>query len=216
MIYTLDAIADVQSAMTLLGHLRGTRRFVLVGLCSGAYLAYHTAIADARVAGQVLVNPYAFEWKEGDPVAPRLREAIHSTRFYVRALLDPGIWARALRGDVNAMHIARLLSERFYARLDSALPAISARLRGRLAPTNGVQRAFSALCERGVESALVSSFDDGGIDMVAGYLGTDARKMRGSKNFSFEIVSADHTFATIASQNLLRTILGSYMSTRFP
>jgi pimeloyl-ACP methyl ester carboxylesterase len=215
-IYTLDAIADVENAMTLLGRLRGARRFVLVGLCSGAYLAYHTAIADARVAGQFLVNPYAFEWKEGDPVAPRMREAIHSNRFYVRALLDPGIWARALRGDVNAMHIARLLAERFNARLDSALPAISARLRGRLAPTNVVERAFSMLCDRGVESALVSSFDDGGIDMLASYLGTDARKMRGRRNFTLEIVSADHTFATIASQQLLRRVLRAYVATRFP
>jgi alpha-beta hydrolase superfamily lysophospholipase len=215
-IYTLDAIADVASAMTLLGRLRGSRKFVLVGLCSGAYLAYHTAIVDERVAGQVLINPYAFEWKEGDPVAPRMREAIHSTRFYVRALLDPGIWLRALRGDVNALHIARLLLERFNARMDSALPAISARLRGRLAPTNAIERAFSMLCDRGVESALVSSFDDGGIDMVAGYLGTDARKMRRRKNFTFEIVNADHTFATIASQELLRSILRAYVDKRFP
>jgi hypothetical protein len=64
---------------------------------------------------------------------------------------------------------------------------------------------------------MVLSFDDGGVDMVAGYLGSDARKMRGRKNFSFKIVEgADHTFKTIASQSTLRELLTSYATTRFP
>jgi len=68
-----------------------------------------------------------------------------------------------------------------------------------------------------MESLLVLSFDDGGVDMVTQYLGTDARRMRGRKNFSFQIVDGtDHTFTTIASQVILREILTNYLSTRFP
>jgi alpha-beta hydrolase superfamily lysophospholipase len=216
-IYTKDSIADVKSAMTLLGDMREATRFVLVGLCSGAYLAFHTALEDTRVVGQVLVSPYAFEWKEGDPVAPTMRKPFRSTRFYTRALLDRRVWMRALQGDVELRGIAGALLERFQTQIDAALPSLTAHLQGTRRPKNDVERAFGTMCDRGVESLMVLSFDDGGVDMVAGYLGSDARKMRGRKNFSFKIVEgADHTFKTIASQSTLRELLTSYATTRFP
>jgi pimeloyl-ACP methyl ester carboxylesterase len=216
-IYTKDSVADVQSAMTLLSQMRGASRFVLVGLCSGAYLAFHAAIEDARVVGQVLLSPYAFEWKEGDPVTPTMRKPFRSTRFYTRALLDRRVWLRALRGDVELRGIAGALLERFQTQIDTALPSLAARLRGTVGPKNDVERAFVAMCERGVESLMVLSFDDGGVDMVAEYLGSDARKMGGRKNFSFKIVDgADHTFKTIASQDKLRELITSYATSRFP
>jgi hypothetical protein len=203
--------------MSLLEEIRGANRFVLIGLCSGAYLAFHTAVDDARVVGQALLSPFAFEWKDGDPVTPTTRKPFRSTRFYTRALLDHRVWLRALRGDVELRAIAGALLERLQTQIDVGLPSLSARLRGKRGPQNEVERAFGAMCDRGVESLMVLAFDDGGVDMVAEYLGTDARKMRERKNFSFEIVDgADHTFMSIASQKILRELLTRYMTTRFP
>jgi alpha/beta superfamily hydrolase len=216
-IYTTDSVADVQSAMTLLGAMRDTTRFVLIGLCSGAYLAFHSAVADARVAGQVLLSSYAFEWKEGDSVAPTVRKTYGSTRSYARDLFDYQVWRRALRGEVDLRGIAGILLERFHTRVDSELPAFSARLRGQRRHQNEVERAFHALCDRGVQSLLVSSFDDGGLDMITGYLGSDARKMRGRKEFALEIADgADHTFSSSASQRILAGIITRYLIRRFP
>lgn len=215
-IYTKDSVADVKSAMNLLGEMRGASRFVLVGLCSGAYLAFHTTIDDLRVAGQVLLSPFAFEWQEGDSVSPTTRKPFRSSRFYARAFLDHRVWLRALRGDLD-WDVAGVLLERLRTQVDAKVPALSARLRGKRRPKNGVERAFCEISDRGVESLLVLSFDDGGVDMVTQYLGTDARRMRGRKNFSFQIVDGtDHTFTTIASQVILREILTNYLSTRFP
>lgn len=215
-IYTKDSISDVTSAMDLLGGLRGVRRFVLVGLCSGAYLAHHTAIADARVVGQVQLSPYAFEWKEGDAVAPTMRKPFRSTRFYVQALLDADVWLRALRGDVEVRAIAGALAERLVTQLDDTLPALENMVKKRSRPRNEVERAFLELCDRGVETLMVLSFDDGGVDMVAGYLGTDARRLRTRTNFSFKIVEgADHTFSSVKSQRILHDLLTTYLETRF-
>jgi alpha-beta hydrolase superfamily lysophospholipase len=216
-IYTKDSVADVEAAMTLLEKTRHASRFVLVGLCSGAYLAFHATIKDPRVAGQILLSSYAFEWQEGDPVAPKMREPFRSTRFYARALLDHDVWLRALRGDVAVRRIAGALLERLEADLDARLPSWSARLLGQRAFQNEVERAFVAISDRGTDSLLVSSFDDGGVDMVTRYLGTDARKMRGRSNFSFRVVEgADHTFKTLASQRMLRETLADHVTTLFP
>ena len=47
---------DIAGAFAWLADHRHARRFALVGLCSGGYWAFHTALADARVAGIALVN----------------------------------------------------------------------------------------------------------------------------------------------------------------
>jgi alpha-beta hydrolase superfamily lysophospholipase len=216
-IYTKDSIADVKSAMSLLGQMRDKSRFVLVGLCSGAYLAYHTTLEDSRVVGQVLLSPYAFEWEEGDPVSPKVRRPVQSMRFYARALLERRTWLRTMRGEIDVREIARVFQQRVHEFVDAELPSWSARLRGRRRPQNEVERAFGVICDREVKSLMVLSFDDGGVDMIARYLGNDARRMRGRKNFTFKIVEGgDHTFKAVASQKMLRDLVTSHVTTHFP
>jgi hypothetical protein len=201
-IYTVDHVADVRSAMDVVGALHGTRRFVLVGLCSGAFTAFHTTAADPRVVGQVLISPFAFEWKEGDAVAPTARAGYASTQSYLRMLLERGVWERALRGDVNLRGIAG---------------AVLRRVRTRRRARNVVERAFVAMCERGVESLVVCAFEDGGLDTIGRYLGTNARRMRRHPRFVLEIVEdADHTFTSLISQASLYRMVTCHLRAHFP
>jgi len=214
-LYHLGSVDDVKSAMTALGEARGVRRFVLVGLCSGAFLAYHTATTDPRVAGQVLLNMFAFEWKEGDPVAPVERKTYSSNRFYARQLLDRQVWRRAIQGKVDVRGIATVMAGRLWEQLRLDARDLGSRVLGRRAQTP-VERAFHALCDRGVRSLMVFSDKDGGLDMIAPYLGTDAHRISRRTEFSIEIASGvDHTFASLASQQRLRQIVSRYVAAHF-
>jgi alpha-beta hydrolase superfamily lysophospholipase len=216
-IYSKAQVADLTSAMSVLGKARGAERFVLVGVCSGAFLAFHTAVADARVVGQVLVNSFAFEWKEGDPVEPTERRTYPSTRFYTRALLDRRVWIRILSGEVNLLGIAAVIFERSRIRANARLRSLRHRLGEKGEAQNEVERAFVAMCDRGVESLLVFSFVDGGLDMISKYLGHDASRMTGRKHFSLDIVDGvDHTFRSIASQERLRAIVTGFATRHYP
>ncbi|MDQ6745081.1 MAG: alpha/beta fold hydrolase, partial [Actinomycetota bacterium] len=67
----------VEQALAVLEQLRAAqpgRRFVLVGLCSGAYWALHAAMTDSSVAAALLINLYAFTWS-ATLVAERDRRA---------------------------------------------------------------------------------------------------------------------------------------------
>ena len=63
----------VDQTLAVLGALqqRGLPgRFILTGLCSGAYWAYHAAVRDERVLAALMIDLYAFEW-DGSLVARR-------------------------------------------------------------------------------------------------------------------------------------------------
>ncbi|MGH7295724.1 MAG: alpha/beta fold hydrolase, partial [Polyangiaceae bacterium] len=215
-LYSKDSVDDVKAAMTFLQQTRGTSRFVLTGLCSGAYLAFHTAIEDPRVVGQVLLNPQTFEWHDGDSLELSVRKGFLSTRYYAKALLDYRVWLRAARGKVNVVEVLGALRERLRARAGANLAVLGARLTGRPAPTTEVERAFHALGDRGVDSLLVFSFNDGGVDMIERHLGGGARRMRHRQNFALVIVDdADHTFTPTASQLVLYELLERHALSRF-
>jgi pimeloyl-ACP methyl ester carboxylesterase len=59
----------------------GLRRFVLVGLCSGAVFGHHVAARDPRVVGVVFLDGYVFP-----TLRSRLREAIQHLRQPFRLL----------------------------------------------------------------------------------------------------------------------------------
>lgn len=92
-----QAIADLRAAMDLMTQRTGAQRFLLMGMCSGAENAYHTALADERVIAISLMDSYHF---------PTLRT--HFNRYRLRAQRRGGmtkagfgwLWKR-LRGSVS-------------------------------------------------------------------------------------------------------------------
>ncbi|HSH89004.1 MAG TPA: alpha/beta fold hydrolase, partial [Ramlibacter sp.] len=60
--------ADARAAIDMLS-ARGVRRFYLLGICSGSFVAFQTALADPRVIGQVLMNARLLEKRKGERAA---------------------------------------------------------------------------------------------------------------------------------------------------
>jgi pimeloyl-ACP methyl ester carboxylesterase len=203
--------------MTFLSERFGVHRFVVAGLCSGAYLAFHACIEDPRVAGQILLNPQKLDWREGDSLEIATRKSFGSTRFYARALFDRAVWRRAIRGEVNVRAVSGVLRERLISQAKSELKRLGARLIGRSQPQTEIEREFHAMCRRGVDTLFVFGFSDGGIDHMEEHLGLGARKMRRYRNFHCEIMDgADHTFTPLSSQAALHELLVRHVTKRFP
>lgn len=76
--------ADVSDAVGLLQRESGCSRVVLIGLCSGAQNAHTVACTEARVAGAVFLDGYAY------------RTPGYHLRHYLPRLFDIGRWRRAL------------------------------------------------------------------------------------------------------------------------
>lgn len=163
-----SAVQETQAAMDALA-ARGPRRFVLVGLCSGAEIAFKTACADERVAAAALINAPRFLVEPPPAVTARL-EREHDAHYTWRvALKNPASWRKLLSGRADLKSIASALR----ARLAGRHPAQG------LAETAADRQAFDELARRGVRLLLCLSEGDWGQGYLRLVLGAEVAERDG-------------------------------------
>src|SRR3569623_444150 len=183
-----------------------------MGINSGAYLAFQSALQDERVAGQVIVNARLLEWDaaKNGPWQASMHQYYKSTRYYRQSLLRTDEYARLLRGEVNVRGIA----SRFIDLAGARLRRIADRVLGR-PPQEGVLAKMKHLCSRNVDTLVAMSEEDDGLDYMQFHLGSGGAKMRGHPNFRMVLIpGADHTFSTVASQQALMHVLREHFDSR--
>jgi len=112
-------VSQVRAALDALETLGRPPRFVLFGLCSGAYWSFHGALADERVTAALMVNSRVLLW---DDQLDDRREARK-----LGSVLKPAVWRRFLAGEMPRGQLLRTLRA-----LPAALPQLlRRRLRSR-------------------------------------------------------------------------------------
>ena len=210
--YSTNATEDVRAAIDSLSE-RGCKRFYLMGICSGSYVAFQTALVDARVNGQLLMNTRLLEWhgKEGDTWETAMQRAFKSTDFYRRSLMKPQVYWRVVRGQVDVNGIAARVRSVIQARLKRALDRV---LRWEPAEESLLAK-FRHLSERGTDTLMLVSEEDDGRDYVEFHFGTRGRRLRADPNFRMVLVQdADHTFSRSHAQQFVLAVLREHLEAR--
>ncbi|MDQ6882118.1 MAG: alpha/beta fold hydrolase, partial [Pseudomonadota bacterium] len=199
--YSKRCVADVRAAIDALA-ARGCRRFHVMGLCSGSYAAFQTALAEPRVSGQILMNSRLLEWdqeKSGTWQNSMLRP-YKSSGYYRRALLHAKVYTRLLRGEINIRGIAGRIAVLLQVRLKRAFN----RVLGMAAQEEGLLREIQQLGARGTDTLMIMSSDDDGLDYVEFHLGRRGCYLRNDPNFRMVLVDdADHTFSARDRQRVV-------------
>jgi alpha-beta hydrolase superfamily lysophospholipase len=191
-------IAEVREVMDELTRTHGARRFVLVGLCSGATTAFRVALADSRVAGAVLMNPQGF-----DP-SPRWNASAKNpgwVRDYLASARRPENWWRALTGRIGYRRLARVLGGAVTHRVarDPAVEAVGTALRAEL----------EALLARDARLLFLFSEGDHSADEFALITRHATAALSHSGLVTASLPGTDHTFTLLAVQDdVLRRIAG--------
>jgi len=85
--YIEQAVLDIRAAMDFVERHSGRRRrFVIFGICSGAVNAYHTAQADERIVGLLMLDGLWYRTRWTEPVRLWKRFRAFSTRRVLAAL----------------------------------------------------------------------------------------------------------------------------------
>jgi pimeloyl-ACP methyl ester carboxylesterase len=215
-LYAKDSSADVRAAIDCLA-AKGCKNFYLMGICSGSYVAFQTALVEPRVAGQILMNSRLLEWRddrEGDSWQASMQIGYKSTDFYLRALLRPDVYRRLLLGEINVNGIAKRFKTIIEARLERALN----RVLRRSTPQDeeeGVLGKMQKLSERGTDTLVISAAEDDGRDYLEFHLGRRGSRMKGSPNFRMILVNdCDHTFSSEQSQQFVIDAMQEHLRRR--
>lgn len=209
LLYNDVSLPQLGDAITQLLERLGPRPVVLVGNCSGGYLAFHHAKADARVTHLLLTNVQRFVWTPGMSLEVALRSATKSSDAYARLLLQPDTWRRLVGGQIDLRPIAAKFwrkAIRPWANAWGRLRRLAQRQAG-AAPSNprqGVQQGFLAMSDRGTQVCVLYSEDDGGRDEFASYFGANGQGFARLAGARLQWVpQADHEFTSAHAQATL-------------
>ncbi|MBI1393675.1 MAG: hypothetical protein GC152_13125 [Alphaproteobacteria bacterium] len=196
-----QASADISAAADALAAHAGVETFIAIGMCSGADNAYRAALADERIVGLVLLDPYAY-------ASPRAK--LERT---IEKAADIGRWRRAISRTLkgNAAREASPLA----ASGDFELP------------DEENERVAPPLEEFG---AQLQALTDRGVRILIRYTNyveetlTDERHFREAfRDFDFgdRLVvevdrTVDHTYARQTAQTLLLARIGAWLDEGWP
>ncbi len=142
-----DRSDDISAAVDLLQQ-HGYREIGVHGLCSGAYHAFHAALAEPRIDTLLLVNFPVFLWEN--------MRVLVAPRHYLRQLFDLPSWGRLWRGEINFRGIVAAQVQRL--RTVVARPTVSLQ--------SFPYRAMTTLSERKVRMLFLFSAGDQGLEAI--------------------------------------------------
>jgi pimeloyl-ACP methyl ester carboxylesterase len=200
--YSREVVGDARAALSFVRDTCGIDRTVLVGLCSGAYVAFYTALEmPGAITAQVLLNPQTFNFRPGESLDVRV--------LGPRSFARQSNWLQLTRGQIGFRDIRGALRrgvERIGARA-SFLPRQPALTRNGL----NLARAFHSIASVGTQTLLVYSRDDPGLEYFRARVGRDLRKLTATGRFRIELVDgADHTFTPAWSQRHIARLLTDF------
>ncbi len=192
--YIERTIIEAGEAMDTLDRLRGIRRFVLLGVCSGAATAFRAATEDPRVVGAVLINAQAFydeqEWNR------HVFNQRWANEYWTQSLFRWDSWRRALTGRIQYKRLLGVLGRRAKNLVwkDKTVRTTSDRLR----------RDIRALLDREVRLSMIYSEGDRGLEYLNLAYKKDAAARLVESGVAVTLIpNADHTFTLLRDQRRL-------------
>lgn len=201
-IYHRSRLEEIAAALDLLEG-RGFRGVVAAGLCSGAFLAFHSALRDVRIKGLALFNLPRFRWRKFDP------RLYLPTRVLLTRLAQPEIRGRP----EEAIATLRVLAERFGTRLHAYLPASWARA---LAACSRPARWLATLERRGVPVLALFSEADPGLASFDRLAAGRRGRLRGGALRVEVLAGANHTLSDPAARARVATCLADWLDEHWP
>jgi len=192
-LYRIEMLEQLEAAMDSLRSRLGVQRFAVIGLCSGAFLAFQGAIRIPDIRTAILLNPRAFFW---DPELDRRRLA----RDSVRKLGAWREWRRLARGEVPLERLKRALRSAF-GRIRAANEGPPRQL-----PPEAMAKAWASIERSQGRVTLVFADDEPLLEEME-----EERQMppMTSRIRCVRVANCDHTFRPLWAQKFVHELIDS-------
>ncbi|MCX7304374.1 MAG: alpha/beta fold hydrolase [Hyphomicrobiales bacterium] len=195
---------DVRLAIDWLTEQMGVEKHVLVGRCSGAYLAGIAAEADPRASGAVIINARRLVWDHSDDVDKAIRAPLQTVDTYRRKMLDKQTLTRILNGELSVPASALKLGRALLRILDRKLAPVLRGASRHYRLDRIVQNRFAKLRDRGAHVELIHSNQDHGGHEAMTWFGQDLGRLSEYPNVvSTFLDQADHNVTPLEARRAL-------------
>lgn len=208
-------VIDVKMAMDTMMSRFSANSFVLMGLCSGAYFSYLTAIEDDRVRVLVLMNQLTYQWNSSTSIDEKKGRSIKSTQFYLRAVSNFNTWKRLILGRLDMKNISYNLTLRMMRKLEGRFSKSISSFTKNTYTLNAVARHFQSIKNRGTELLFIFDANDGALDLMNEKLGSDASYLGTGDHVHIVVLDGvDHTFTPRWAQTYLANFIPQFLQER--
>jgi len=197
-----STISETQEAMRYLSSIRDIERFILMGVCSGANIAFKTASCDPCVVGIIGINGSYYDSMTLESLNQHIKNSIQG-RYYCRHLLDYRSWWRVVTGKSDLKNVIRFLINKVRD-LHSQKVNITVK-------TDPLTE-WITLAERGVDMVLVNSEGSVALDTFRLLSAKRLGGLEASGKLTIKIIEhTDHVFTLLWSQNTLVDIINKWI-----
>jgi alpha-beta hydrolase superfamily lysophospholipase len=204
--YPLHMLEDARAAVAFLRTHAGAREVIVIGLCSGGWLAFRSARDGLDINAAVAINPPLY-LREGQMGHQWVSDAEDLDR-YRGSLRDATKWLKALSGGASYTTFARLATSALKRRLSAVLATTFAET----LPA-GLPRDLETIASRGVRMQFVFSAGDDGLRYFNEHASPALHRRDIASAISHVVVEgAGHSFRPLAAQTRLREILDTFVA----
>lgn len=214
---TLDTIyADQASADAMAGAdwlvSNGHAGVVTFGVCGGAFVGLHAALAHPAIVGCYSVNLQKFIWDEAARIVP----GVASTRVLQRSAVSLEKWKRVLRGESSLRPAAMEMARRMRRRFGRSMVDLIEKTTGFCIAPSEVQRFMQRLNAKGVQVQLLYGDFDLGLDELKIHFGTNLGGLRRLSHVRVSTIRhLDHVLFTAPSRESAMAAAQTWLYERF-
>ncbi|HZZ11375.1 MAG TPA: alpha/beta fold hydrolase [Paraburkholderia sp.] len=211
-IYGRHAVGDATAGIDWLAEA-GHPKTVMFGVCTGAYVGLHAALAHSGVVACASVNLPFFMWG-GASTRPGGRH-VASSGVYRLSMRNPRKWLRLLTGRANGAAITTELVRRLYARISVRASMLFENLLGQPTPGGAIRRLMLELERKGVQTSLMYGPFDEGLDNLEIHFGPNGNQLAKMKNVGVKIVpNVDHALFLHAARDAMMAQFEQFLRER--
>ncbi len=196
-LYHASQLTDVMAAVDFL-EAENQLPVIVTGRCSGAWVAFKSAVKDPRIKGCVPVNLYDLYIPADVDVNLFLRSTRQSLSGYGSKFMSGALWKRVLRGEVRVVSGLSNLFKALVGKAFSFLTPLSVKYPYFSERARSLSRDFGKLAENDTRVTLIYSEGDAGFGMLERNFCRRGRLLRGPYGTPkvVTIPKADHNLTT--------------------
>ncbi|HEY4262246.1 MAG TPA: alpha/beta fold hydrolase [Schlesneria sp.] len=220
--YAPTVFRDIGLTMQALRQRFGPQRFVLMGLCSGAYAAFQAAAQfdDVDLVEGIMINPLTYFWQDGMSLETAPTKELIRAHYYLSSALQPAKWFKLLSGrsHIGVRGALRMVAQRvglIRSRRTSKVAKVTENTDPSHPTTQDLSGDLKRVVTSGRQLSMFFSTTDPGYSILLGQARRQAKRMLRHQQLSVTFIdNADHTFSRHAARQRLIDSLYQHLQRR--